>query len=133
MAAVDWPYNLCVITLSEYTLEDDENVRRTPFDDGLIAQRTRNTRVMQSREFQLFVKQSNVVRFQEFMRTSGAGFFNFRDWVMTDFSTDPPTPAAMVDARVRGGRIALRYVEDSRLDGERYFEGRGVIEGFFAA
>ena len=131
MASVDWPWDLCSIRIGNYTLDDDENVRRTAFESGSISQKRVATRTMRTREFDVMVKVSNVDDFRDFIRDHGNDFFNFADWesaqVEPGMDLDPVTTR---DARIRGGRIPLRLVEGDLLDGERYFTGRAVLEGF---
>ena len=85
---------------------------------------------MESREFRIWVRQSRIAAFRQWVKDHGIDFFNFVDWVKSDFRTDPPIRGPAVEARIRGGRVTLRYVDDTRVYGERYFEGRVTIEGF---
>lgn len=130
MATVDWPWNLCTVRLVDYAIDEDDNVRRTQFDSGAVQQKQLSIRPMTSREFQVNVKQSNLEAFRQWTRANGIDWFNFRDWDRTDFSTDPPTATAVRDCRIRGGKIPLQYVDDELYDGEEYWRGRVVLEGF---
>ena len=130
MAAVDWPWASCTVRLSSYDIDEDENVRRTQFDSGLIQQKRISVRPMTTRTIEVLVKISQLAAWRQWIAANGADWFNFRDWEKTDYTTDPPTAAAVRDVRIRGGKIPLQFIEDELLDGEEFFRGRATLEGF---
>ena len=120
MAAVTWPYGLAKVLLSDYTLGEAENVRRTGFDSGAVAQKQISTVPLITREFDIVVKVSHVAQFRQWVRENGVSFFNFRDW----------EDGVQREARIQGGRVELRHVEGDRFEGERYMTARLVLEGY---
>ena len=122
MAAVDWPWDLAVVRLPNYGIAPDRNSRRTPFEDGAIAQRKISSRSYTVRSFDLAVKQSNYVAFTEWLETNANTLINFMDW----------HDRTVREVRVRGGNAVELRIEstDELLDGELYFSGNIELEGY---
>lgn len=116
MAAVDWPWDLVNILTDGYERFADNNVTRTPFEDGKIRQaRTARTPIEVVR-FSFFVKDSDVASFRSWASTHAHTWFNFR----------PLSSPTTADWRVRGGYAALSRLR--RLPGRR-IENEGVWTG----
>ncbi len=118
MATRDWPYNLCQVIRNDYGTDREANVRRTEMQDGYIEQKRINTKPLRLREFRVDVKESNLASFESWIDDNSHTWFNFRD-------LDGETR----DCRVRDGKVALQQAAD-RWDGERYFTGTVILEGY---
>ena len=61
---VDWPYNLVEIKILDYEIGRDPDVRRTPFEDGAIAQHRKIRPLFQGKEIQdrRYYGQSAIIR-----------------------------------------------------------------------
>lgn len=126
MAAVDWPWDLCTVIVDGYGLDDANNVRRTPMQDGAIEQKRITSFPFKVREFEVIVKQSNVKAFRAWVRANGFQWFNFRD------VDDDPADNIIPECRIVGGTIALRRMsrQEETLDGEAVWRGTAELEGF---
>ena len=117
-----WPENLATLTLDGYQRTSGNDVERSDFDSGDIAQHKLFTRVMRGREARVTVKQSNYDAFDAWMAMNAHAPFDFTDW----------ESGTSRQVRIRGGYagLTLIYVEGQRLDGERIYSGRCVFEGY---
>ena len=122
MAAIDFPYSLCAVEYPGFEYGADSDVIRTTFEDGAVRQAVTQSRSMDTRTISIAVKQSNLDGFLGWLRTNGNEFVNFRD----------VHDQTIRDVRIRGGRagVALRAVQNERLDNERFWRGQMVLEGF---
>lgn len=120
MAMIDWPWNLCTVVLEGYEIDQDEPVRRTEMDDGLVQQKTRFSEVFKLRSFDVLVKESDIPAFRRWVADNGNTFFNFRDF----------EDGTVRETRVRGGKIPLQRSGSEWLDGERLYRGSVTLEGF---
>ena len=123
MASVDWPWDLCSIRIGNYTLDDDENVRRTAFESGSISQKRVATRTKRTREFDVMVKVSNVDDFRGFIRDHGNDFFNFADWESAQVEPHGPRSRNHKGCSHPWRAYPSPVLEGDLLDGERYFTG----------
>ena len=114
-----WPWNLAQILRTNYTESVDENVRRTSFDDGAIAQKRIAGRDWLIRRFDIFVKESNLTAMRAWLRTWAHRDFDFVD---LDGTTRK--------VRVRGGNGAVEFqAQEGFLEDERYFSASVELEG----
>ena len=122
MAAIDFPYTLCTVEYPGFEYGADSDVLRTTFEDGSVRQAVTQSRSFDTRTISIAVKQSNLDSFLGWLRTNANSFLNFRD----------VHDQTIRDVRIRGGRagVALRAVENERLDNERFWRGQMVLEGF---
>ncbi len=122
MAALDWPWNLATILLEDYGLGREPDTRRTPFEDGAIAQHTFTTRSFKRRMAKIAVTHANLAAFNSWLETNGNKIFNYTD--LEDQTSR--------EVKIRGGQgaVNLRYVRNQRLGGERYFMATVELEGY---
>ena len=122
MAAIDFPNTLAVVEYPGFEYGADSDVIRTTFEDGTVRQGKTVSRSFDTRTFSIVVKQSNLTMFRAWLRTNANSFLNFRD----------VDDKLVRDARIRGGRGSVRLVavQGERLDGERFWRGQIVMEGF---
>ena len=122
MAAIDFPYSLCTIEYPNFEYGADNDVERTPFEDGTVRQAQIVSRSFDTRTISVVVKQSDLSAFHAWLRANANSFVNFRD--VSDMT--------IRDVRIRGGRagVSLVAVQNQRLDGERFWRGQMTLEGF---
>lgn len=122
MAAIDFPWDLATVFLEDMGLGREPDTRRTPFEDGAIAEHKFTTRAFKLRTVRIAVTQANLAAFNSWLDLNGNRMFNFTD--LEDGQTR--------DVKIRGGAgsVNLRYVRDRRLQGERYFQATVELEGF---
>ena len=122
MASLDFPWNLATVLLEDFGLGREPDTRRTPFEDGAIAQHTFTTRSFKLRTVKLAVKFPNLAAFNSWLETNGNSIFNFTD--LED--------QVSREVKIRGGAgaVNLRYEHNRRLEGERYFTATVELEGF---
>ena len=122
MAAVSWPWDLCTVVMDGYTLAPDNDVNRTPFEDGLTRQARNRSLTLQTRSIRYMVKKSNYVAFTEWARDHAHAWFNWSDY------EDGKTR----EMRVRGGyaqMATLEFQPFQYLEGEPIYTGQCVLEG----
>ena len=122
MADQTWPWERCKVVVTDYGLNDANNVRRTPMQDGAIDQRQLQEQVFVNRTFDVLVKESDLVAFRTWEKAHAKNWFNFTD--LED--------GQVRDRRVVGGRINLVRQDPSvdKLDGETYWRGTVELEGY---
>lgn len=122
MANVTWPYSIAMVMLDNYSPGITDNVLRTEFESGLIAQKRTAGRAMITREFTYIVKVSDWPVLRQWVIDNAANWFNFRDWEDKE----------QRDARVEGGANAFtpNLAADRLADGSRYYTGTVRVEGF---
>ena len=124
MAAIDWPWGLTTIEWQSYERGADPDVERTSFDDGSVRQARTVSKSYDLRRFTIVVKQDDKANFDDWLRSNGNDFFNFRD--LED--------RQIRDARIRGGRGSVRLIAvegNQRLDGQRFWRGTVELEGYW--
>ena len=137
MADVTWPYHLAEIIIDGATIAHDENVLRTEFESGLVAQKRTTSKAMFVRTVTIRVLHSNYVEFRAWLEDHAHTWFNFRDAFVGD--------DLLHDVRVRGGAGAVELERSNdfavvtegpggvTLDtplGARYWTGIVTFEGF---
>ena len=130
MANINWPDNLALIPVEGWTDNDEPNVRRTPFEDGAIAQAEITSVPWRVRQFEVWVYEDDVPSFRAWLRLNGSKLFNFNDPEGEDSDGNPLFTQR--EARLRGGAgsVQLQRVADRRLNGRRYRSGQIEIEGY---
>ena len=122
MAAIDFPWGLATVLLEDNATSQDPDTRRTPFEDGAVAQHEFTTRAFDIRRVKIAVIEPNLTAFKSWLRTNGNAIFNFTD--LHD--------QVSRDVKIRGGAgsVQLVYERDRRLNGERYWTATIELEGF---
>ena len=121
MAAVDWPWAMVNILTDGYERFADNNVVRTPFEDGRLRQARTARNPTEVVRFSFFVKESDVGAFRSWAETNAHTWFNFR----------PLASTTTGDWRVRGGAArlsSLRRLPGNRIEGEPVWTGQVELE-----
>lgn len=109
-----------MIVRDTYSETVEQNVARTSFDDGAIAQKRTAARDWKLRSFDIFVTAANLATFQTFLTT-----WAHRDFAFVDLD------GMTRQVRVRGGNGSVSLeAQSGRLNGERYFRGSIELEGY---
>lgn len=125
MADVDFPFDICHISATDYGTARSSTVRRTEMEDGFIQQKKTQSTARRIHEFEVTVKNSDKETFETWLDTNGDGEFNFISFTET-MDLDPfPEDFASIsddlkyDARIVGGAagIQLRLQAGRRVDG----------------
>ena len=111
-----------MIAVEGYVDHDEPNVRRTPLEDGAIAQHRITTSPFRVRRAEIFVYEENVTAFRAWIRAWGHTWFNWTD------SHD----GVSREARIRGGAgtVQLQRVAGRFLNGQRYRTAQVELEGY---
>ena len=116
--AAAWPAADAPILAGDYTLGQDPDVARTPWDDGMVRQERRYSAALTVRQVTaLIADDAALARFRAWARAQAHGWFAWRD-----------DDGVSRQARVRGGAGGIRYVAHVR-GGRRRWEARCEIEG----
>ena len=116
--AAAWPAADAPILAGGYTLGQDPDVARTPWDDGMVRQERRYSAALTVRQVTaLLADDAALARFRVWARAHAHGWFSW-----------PDDDGVSRQARVRGGAGGIRYVAHVR-GGLRHWEARCEIEG----
>ena len=119
MAALVWP-DYVAVEAEGYGVSDDNNVDRTPFDDGLIRQERRYASAMTALSVTLLI-------------ASDADYGRFRAWARVSahrwFAWTAPETGQVHQVRVRGGAGGIDYSARVGGDGRRAWEATLTLEG----
>ena len=119
MAALVWP-DYVAVEAEGYGVSDDNNVDRTPFDDGLIRQERRYSSAMTALSVTLLI-------------AGDADYRRFRAWARVSahrwFAWTAPETGQVHQVRVRGGAGGIDYSARVGGDGRRAWEATLTLEG----
>ena len=114
-----WP-DYVAVEAEGYGVSDDNNVDRTPFDDGLIRQERRYSSAMTALSVTLLI-------------AGDADYGRFRAWARANahrwFAWTAPETGAVHQVRVRGGAGGIDYSARVGGDGRRSWEATLALEG----
>ena len=118
-AGLVWP-DYVAVEAEGYGVSDDNNVDRTPFDDGLIRQERRYASAMTALSITALLE-------------SDADYGRFRAWAREYahrwFAWTAPETGAVQRVRVRGGAGGIEYAARIGGDGRRSWEATLTLEG----
>lgn len=107
------------VTADGYALGRDQDVERTPYDDGLIAQEKRFAGALRTRDVRGWLgSDADLRRFEAWAEANAHTWFDWRD------TEDGVTRRV----RVRGGAGGIRYAARVR-DGIRQWDFELTLEG----
>lgn len=113
-----WP-EYAYVEANGYRLGQDNDVERTPFDDGFVRQELRYRGAQNTRELRGWLaSDADLARFRAWARASAHAWF---DWTDTEDGTER-------QVRVRGGAGGIRYTARVR-DGVRTWDFQLTLEG----
>ena len=118
-AGLVWP-SYASVEADGYTVADDNDVFRSPFDDGLIRQERRYASALTALSITVLIANDGDYR-------------RFRAWAADYahrwFAWTAPESGGVHQARVRGGAGGIEYTARVGGDGRRTWEAALVIEG----
>ena len=119
MSALVWP-DYVTVEADGYSVLDDTNVARTPFDDGLIRQAPRYSSAMTALSITALL-------------ASDADYARFRAWAAGCahrwFAWTAPETGTVHQVRVRGGAGGIDYTARIGGDARRSWEATLTLEG----
>ena len=118
-AGLVWPA-YAAVEADGYTVADDNDVDRTPFDDGLIRQERRYASALSALSITVLI--ANDGDYRRFRAWAGGCAHRWFAWTA-------PESGSVHQVRVRGGAGGIEYTARIGGDGRRTWEAALVIEG----
>ena len=119
MSGLVWP-DYVAVEADGYGVADDNNVDRTPFDDGLIRQERRFASAMTALDLSVLI-------------ASDEDYRRFRVWSASCahrwFSWTAPETGTLHQVRVRGSAGGIEYTARVGRDGRRPWQATLTLEG----
>ena len=114
-----WP-DYVAVEADGYGVQDDNDVARTPFDDGFVRQERRYASALAGVDATVLIaSDADAVRFRAWAR----------DCAHRWFAWTAPETGAVHQARVRGGAGGIEYTARVGDDGLRSWEATLTLEG----
>lgn len=99
----------------------DQDVERSPFDDGMVRQEKRYRSALQTRQVRGWLEQGDYDTFRAWAEQNAHTWFDWRDLGRT----------ATVQARVRDGAGGIVYTSRVGPDGRLQWDFELTLEGLF--
>ena len=113
-----WP-SYAAIVAPGFAPGQDEDVERTPFDDGMIRQERRYTAALGTLEVTALLEPGDLAAFRAWARDSAHAWFDFPS----------PVHDGDVRARVRDGAGGIRYRLQREARGKALWAATMTLEG----